>query len=88
MDVLMPLGYNKVTMEPRYALEEKGSQLTGVLFIAGELNDLYTPKSIKELSKIKSGISTVYVAKTASVLTENFSIDKGAYFEAIKKFLK
>ena len=88
VDILLPLGYNKVTMEPKYALESKGDNLNGIFFIGGELNDVYTAKSIKELSKIKSNISNYYIAKGASSISENYSMDKGAYFDAIKRFLK
>ena len=88
INVLLPLGYNKVNMEPQYALESKGEQLTGVLFIAGELNDIYTQKSIKELAKIKSSISALYIAKSASMISDNYSSDKTSYFNAIRKFLK
>ena len=88
VDVLLPLGYNKVSMEPKYALESKGEQLLGLFFIGGELNDVYTPKSIKDLSKIKSSISNYYIAKTATTITENYSSDKAAYFDAIKRFVK
>lgn len=88
VNYLLPLGYNKVNMEPQYALETKGDQLTGVLFIAGELNDVYTQKSIKELAKIKSGISSLYIAKGASMISDNYTSDKAAYFNAIRKFLK
>lgn len=88
LNILLPLGYNKVNMEPQYALESKGDHLTGVLFIAGELNEVYTQKSIKELAKIKSGISSLYIAKSASMISDNYSSDKGSYFNAIRKFLK
>jgi uncharacterized protein len=89
IEVLLPMGYNKVTMEPKYALEEKGVQLTGLLLIAGEQNDLYTTKMIKELSKIKGGISSVYIVKgTSGNITENFASNKSSYFEEIRKFLK
>jgi hypothetical protein len=89
IDVLLPLGYNKVTMEPKYALQEKGSQLTGILLITGEYNEVYTSKSLKELGKIKGGISSTYVVKGASNnIAENFNSDKSTYFEEIRKFLK
>jgi hypothetical protein len=89
IDVLLPMGYNKVTMEPKYALEEKGNQLTGILLITGENNEVYSTKSIKEISKIKGGISSVYIVKGASnTITENFAMNKSAYFEEIRKFLK
>jgi uncharacterized protein len=88
VDILLPLGYNKVTMEPKYALESQCEHLTGVFFIGGESNVVYTPKSIKELSKIRSNISTYYIAKGAAMISDNYSSDKGAYFDAIKRFLK
>lgn len=88
IDVILPLGYNKVTMEPKYALETNGDQLTGILLIAGEMNDVYSPKLVKEIAKIKSGASSYYIAKGSSTNTENYSGNKTAYFDAIKKFLK
>jgi len=86
-DVLLPLGYNKNEIEPKYALETKGGQLNGVMFIVGENDKVYTPKDIKELAKIRSAISTVYVVKNSNG-ENNLSVNKEKYLEEIKKFLK
>jgi len=86
-DVLLPLGYNKNEIEPKYALETKGGQLNGVLFIVGDDDKIYTPKDIKELAKIRSGISTIYIVKNSKG-ENNLSANKEKYLEEIKKFLK
>ena len=86
-DVLFPLGYNKYFLEPTYALEAKGGTLSGILFIAGQDEKIYTPKIVKKLSSIRGSISTVYVVKEATEAT-TFSSDKTKYFDEIKNFLK
>jgi hypothetical protein len=87
VDALFPLGFNKNTMEPTYALVAKGGTLGGILLIAGENETIYTPKTAKEISKIRSSISSVYIVKDATAAT-TFSSDKKKYFEEIKTFLK
>ena len=86
-DVLLPLGFDKYMLEPYYALESKGTSLYGVLFIAGELDQLYTVTEIKELSKVQKNRSEVAVIKGANA-DETFSRDKNKYFETIRDFLK
>jgi uncharacterized protein len=86
-EVLVPLGYNKVECEPKYALESKGAQMSGVLFIVGDNDLIYTPKDIKELAKIRSNISTVYTVKNSDG-QNNLSVDKEKYLAEIKSFLK
>ncbi|NSW45022.1 MAG: alpha/beta hydrolase [Bacteroidales bacterium] len=86
-DVLLPLGYNKNEIEPKYALETKGGQLNGVMFIVGENDKIYTPKDIKELAKIRSAISTIYTVKNSNG-ENNLLANKEKYLEEIKKFLK
>ena len=86
-DVLLPLGYNKYMLEPWYALETKGTSLYGVLFICGELDDLYPPEDIKNLSKVQKNRSVVYIVKGVNA-SETFSKDKNKYFETIREFLK
>lgn len=86
-DVLIPLGYNKVECEPKYALESKGGQLSGVLYISGDKDPVYTPRDIKELMKLRSNISSIYVVKN-STGSNNLSADKEKYLSEIKNFLK
>lgn len=85
-DALFPLGYNKNYMEPTYALESKGGTLAGILFIAGEDETVFTEKISKELSKIRSSISSTYIVKDATAST-TFSSNKSKYFDEIKNFL-
>ncbi len=87
IDVLVPLGYNKVECEPKYALESKGGQLSGILYIVGDKDLVYTPKDVKELIKIRSSISSIYVVKNSSG-DNNYSVDKEKYLAEIKDFLK
>lgn len=86
-DALFPLGYNKNTMEPTYALEAKGGTLAGIMIIAGENETIYTPKIAKEVAKIRSSITTTYIVKDATAST-TFSSNKKKYFEEIQAFLK
>ena len=86
-EVLVPLGYNKVECEPKYALESKGAQMSGILFIVGDNDLIYTPKDIKELAKIRSSISTVYTVKNSDG-QNNLTVDKEKYLAEIKSFLK
>jgi len=86
-EMMIPLGYNKVEIEPKYALEAKGGQLNGILFIVGEKDNVYTVKDIKELAKIRSSISSIYVVKNSDG-NNNLSVNKEKYLEEIKKFLK
>lgn len=87
VDVLLPLGYNKFKLEPYYALEEKGNSLYGIFFIAGELDDLVTPKDIKALSKVQKNRSSYFIVKGVKS-NETFTADKNKYFEKIREFLK
>lgn len=86
-DVLLPLGYNKYMLEPYYALESKGTSLYGVLFIAPELDPVYTQDEIKNLSKIQKNRTSVFVVKGA-YYADTFTKDKNVYFEKIRDFIK
>ncbi len=86
-DVMLPLGYDKNELEPKYALQSKGGQLNGVLLIVGDKDKIYTEKDIRELAKIRSSITSVYVVKN-STGENNLSANKEKYLEEIKKFLK
>ncbi len=85
-ELLLPLGYNKVAIEPQYALTEKGNNLTSILFISGEADDTYTLKDVKSLAKLKKN-TNIYTVKGGTYKT-NFTSDKAKYFEEIKKFTK
>jgi len=85
-DMLLPIGYNKVAIEPQLALTEKGNNLTSILFIAGEADKVYTEKDIKSLARLKKNTS-VYTVK-GGTYKNNFTTDKAKYFEEIKKFAK
>ncbi len=86
-DVIIPLGYDKNELEPKYALASKGGQMNGILYIVGDKDLVYTVKDIKELVKIRNSISSVYIVKNSNG-ENNLSIDKEKYLEEIKKFLK
>lgn len=85
-DVLLPLGFDKLKMEPVYALEAKGASLNGILIIYGKDDPVYNDKMIKRISKLRAGITQTYEVKDATKAT-TFSIDKEKYFRTIKEFL-
>lgn len=84
-EVMLPLGYNKVEIEPKYAIETKGAAVK-ILFIAGDKEKVYSPKYVKEIAKIREANSTVFIVKGASQ-TNTFSTNKETYFAEIKTFL-
>lgn len=86
-DVMLPLGYNKYMLEPYFALESKGTAIYNVLLIAGELETVYSPALIKELSKLQKNRSQTIIIKGASS-GDTFTKDKNKYFENIRDFLK
>ncbi len=85
-EMLLPIGYNKVAIEPEYALTEKGNNLNSILFIAGDADEVYTVKDIKAIARLKKN-TNVYTVKGGTHKT-NFTTDKAKYFEEIKKFTK
>jgi uncharacterized protein len=85
-DVLLPLGFDKLLLEPKHALSAKGGSLNGILFIAGDKDPVYSVKSARVLSKIRSNISSVYIVKGANKET-TFSTNKNEYFKQIRSFL-
>ncbi|MFA6923015.1 MAG: alpha/beta fold hydrolase [Bacteroidales bacterium] len=86
-ELKLPLGYNKTLLEPKYAFDSKGGGITGILLIAGEKEEIYNPSYIREVAKLKSGVTTTYIVKGATC-ENTFSINKTKYFEEIKAFLK
>jgi len=85
-DVLLPLGFDKMLLEPKHALASKGASLNGILIIAGDKDPVYTVKVAREIAKIRSKISSVFVVKGATIET-TFSTDKNEYFKQVKSFL-
>ncbi len=85
-EVLLPLGFNKLMLEPKHALASKGGSLHGMLIIAGDKEPVYNVKTAREIANIRSKISSIYVVKGATFDT-TFSTDKNEYFSRIKSFL-
>lgn len=85
-EVLLPLGFDKLLLEPKHALASKGASLNGILIIAGDKDPVYTVKIAREIAKIRSNVSKVFVVKGATIET-TFSTDKNEYFKQIKSFL-
>jgi len=84
-DVMMPLAYDKMYIEPKYALE-KGDQLYGILYIVGEKGQLVTPKDVALLKEVHPKGVSLYVV-TGVDNDKNFSSNKDQYFDQVKKFL-
>lgn len=84
--ILMPLGYDKVYMEPLFALESKGNHLEGILLIISDNDKIVTGEDADLLSKLKKKQTTIYrVASSSNDM--NFETDKDTYFKQIKAFL-
>ncbi|MDD5571996.1 MAG: alpha/beta hydrolase [Bacteroidales bacterium] len=86
-ELKLPLGYNRTLLEPKYAFDAKGAGITGILIIAGEKEEIYNPTYVREVAKLKSGVTTTYIVKGATC-ENTFSINKTKYFEEIKAFFK
>jgi|AntAceMinimDraft_17_1070374.scaffolds.fasta_scaffold02133_6 hypothetical protein len=90
LDVRMPIGYNKIKLEPKHALESNNisAYLKGIMLIAGQDDEIYTPKDMKTLGKMVKNIPVkIYIAKK-STIKNTFLSDKEKYFAEIKDFLK
>lgn len=77
----MPLGFDK-NFEPQYALEKTRPHLKGILVIVSLNDQLVGPADVKPLKGTEN-----FVIKTSKSNSENFSTDKNAYFEKIRKFM-
>lgn len=84
-DVMMPIVYDKMWLEPQYALE-KADKLTKLLFIYGETDPYCTADRMKKLAKIQKEKIELYMVP-GSDGSNNFEAAKNAYFERIKKFM-
>ncbi len=87
VQVFMPLVYDKIFMEPKYALAEKGSHLYGILYIVGETDEVFGPVEAKLLQKVHPKNAEVYVVPGVES-AENFTKNKNVYFDNIKKFIE
>lgn len=87
-DVMMPLVYDKMFMEPKYALAEKGTQFYGILFIVGEKDEVFGEADAKALVKIHSKNAEVYVVPGTTNEANFTPSTKNSYFERIKKFIE
>jgi hypothetical protein len=87
-NVVMPIGYDKRQMEPKFALEEGGDHLKGILYIVGEEGGpLIIPDLAKELRKQHRSISSIYEVEGVSN-EETFNEDRNKYFSRIKEFVE
>ncbi len=87
--LLMPLGYNKVEMEPKFALAEKGMHIYGILVIVAENDPLISFEDLKTTFKgTKVKKYGWYIRKGADNNEENFSSATDEYFSRIKAFLE
>lgn len=86
-ELMMPMGYNKIEMEPKYSLVEKGKHLDGILIIYGETDLVIGPEEFKMFSK--GSVTKVSSFEVEGVVNEEtFTNGKDVYFDHIKKFLK
>jgi len=86
-DVMIPLAYDKLLLEPKYALAGKFAKTSKYLLINGGNDKIFTTKKMKALAKINKTNVSIHSVKKATYST-TFSQDKDAYFEAIKSFVK
>ena len=86
-DLKMPLVYDKNKLEPKYALELKYLALRGLLIIVGENDEIYTEKYLKDLSKMKKDKTELWEVDGAN-RKNTYTIDKEAYYNAVKEFLE
>ena len=81
-DVIIPFGYDK-NMEPIYACDKMRPTVRGVMIIVSPQDEMLNPTDMKLL---KCSTQT-YIVNASPDNSQNFSIDKNAYFERVSKFL-
>ena len=86
IDIMMPLGFDKLFVEPLYALQEKGNHVEKYMFIIGGNDKLITVDEIKIIMKPKKKVSTLYIVPETEN-PNNFTVNKNEYFNQVKKFL-
>lgn len=86
--IIMPLAYDKNYMEPLYAMQDGKTQdnLSGIMIIVGQNDDLAGPDEIKQLQKVHPKNLVVYIVP-GSTNEKNFESNKNEYFDQVKKFL-
>jgi len=86
--IIMPLAYDKNYMEPLYAMQDGKTQgnLSGIMIIVGQNDDLAGPDDIKQLQKVHPKNLVVYTVP-GSTNEKNFESNKNEYFDQVKKFL-
>jgi len=83
--VLMPMGYDATTLEPKFALESKGIHLDKVLLFVGDKDIINTVEDQKALAKInKKCVVSVFKGNDNK---SSFASNKDEYFTRIKDFL-
>ena len=86
-DVMIPLAYDKLLLEPIYALAGKYAKTSKYLLINGADDKIFTTKSMKALAKVNKTNVEIHTVKKATY-ENTFSNDRAAYFEAVKAFIK
>jgi len=86
-EVMIPLAYDKLLLEPIYALAGKYAKTSKYLLVNGGDDKIFTTKKMKALQKVNKTNVEIHTVKKALYST-TFSNDKAAYFEAVKTFLK
>ena len=87
-DILLPIGHDKIKIEPKYALEVRASTAkVKILYICGGDDEICTSKDIKMLIKIRPVTSSSFIVKGADA-SNTYSVDKESYYEKIRAFLK
>jgi pimeloyl-ACP methyl ester carboxylesterase len=86
-DVIIPLAFDKYLLEPEYAVAERGKNITGILIIWGEKEEVCAQKDVRVLRKLAKCPTADY--KVIGATAENtFSINKAKYLEELKNFTK
>lgn len=82
-EVIVPFGFDK-NYEPMYAFEKPKAKGITIMIIASPKDELMTDKDMKTFKSA----TEVYVVKNSASNADNFTTDKNAYFEKIKKFIE
>jgi uncharacterized protein len=80
-EIILPFGFDK-TYEPLYAYEKPRAKNISIMIIVSPKDDLMNDKDMKQFKQA----TETFVVKNSPSNSENFSTDKNAYFEKIKKF--
>lgn len=86
-DVMTPLAFDKYLIEPEYAIAERSKNITGILLIYGENEEVYSQKDIRILRKVAKCPTDEYRAMGATA-ENTFTSNKSKYLEALKNFTK